>query len=172
MDEPSKHHSPCPGCGLVLPSGNTVAYDGYYNTSTACWSVYTEVLAAEYSDAVLFGQVHQLTVDTYAAQHAGGGHPDKSVGIHLAGLHLAFEGGVKPPDIPPLLQRLAQSIEQWPHYEPPALPDDVPTVFDVALAEDMSEHIDRSKAWARRVWTAWAPHHNAVADLVTRNLGD
>jgi hypothetical protein len=147
-------------------------YDGYYNTSPACWSIYTEVLAEEYSNAVLFGQVHQLTVDAYAVQHAGDGHPDKSVGIHLAGLHLALEGGVRPPDVPALLQRLAQSIERWPHFEPPTLSDDVPTVFDVALAEDMNAHIERSRHWAQRVWAAWAPHHDAVADWVAQHLGD
>ena len=77
--------STCPGCGLRMPVSEGAAYDGYYNTSPECWSVYTEVLGAEYSNPVLFGQVHQLTVDTYAVQHPGGLHPDKSIAIHLAG---------------------------------------------------------------------------------------
>ena len=56
--------------------------DSYYNASPECWAVYTEGLGAEYSHAVIFGQVHQWTVDTYAVQHAGGSHPDKSIDIH------------------------------------------------------------------------------------------
>ena len=74
---------PCPGCGLRMPASENASYDGYYNTSGECWSVFTEVLGAEYDNPFIFGKAHQLTVDTYAIQHAGGEHPDKSVMIHL-----------------------------------------------------------------------------------------
>ena len=83
----------CPGCGLTMPARTSATKRGYYNTSDECWDLYTEVLGSEYSNAVLFGQVHQLTVDAYATQHAGGPHPDKSVAVHLLGLYLAFERG-------------------------------------------------------------------------------
>ena len=109
----------CPGCGLVMPRRDAATSHGYYNASPECWLVYTEVLAAEYSNAVLFGQIHQLTVDAYAVQHAGGEHPDKSVDVHLCGLHLALEGGHKPPTIPPILQRIASRVDVWPHFAPP-----------------------------------------------------
>src|SRR3954470_7209248 len=109
----------CPGCGLNMPARSTDRYDGYYNASPGCWSVYTEVLAVEYGNAVLFGQVHQLTVDTYAVQHAGEPHPDKSVDVHLFALHLGLVKGIRSPSIPPLMQRLATEIEVWPHFEPP-----------------------------------------------------
>src|SRR5690242_9965062 len=76
----------CPGCGLRMPARKTTTTSlGYYNVSDECWDLYTEVLGTEYSNAFLFGQVHQLTVDSYAVQHAGGPHPDKSVGVHLSG---------------------------------------------------------------------------------------
>ncbi len=68
----------CPGCGLRMPASENASYAGYFNTSAECWSVFTEVLGAEYSNPFIFGKVHQLTVDTYAIQHAGGAHPDKS----------------------------------------------------------------------------------------------
>ena len=109
----------CPGCGLVMPKRESATSHGYYNASPECWLVYTEVLAAEYSNAVLFGQAHQLTVDTYAVQHAGGPHPDKSVDVHLCGLHLVLQQGWKPVTVPPILQRIAGVIEAWPHYDPP-----------------------------------------------------
>ncbi len=54
----------CPGCRLGMPKRHTLTAHGYYNATPECWSVYTEVLASEYSNGVLFGQVHQLTVDT------------------------------------------------------------------------------------------------------------
>ena len=54
-----------------MPRRDGLTNHTYYNLSPECWSVYTEVLEAEYSNGLLFGQVHQLTVDAYAVQHAG-----------------------------------------------------------------------------------------------------
>ncbi len=81
---------------VEMPERIGASYDGSYNTSPECWEIFTEILGKEFGDAVLFGQVHQLTVDTYAAQHAGGGHRDKSVIIHLGGLHLVLDRGLRP----------------------------------------------------------------------------
>ncbi len=82
-----------------------------------CWSLFTEVIGAEFNNAVLFGQVHQLTVDAYAVQHAGGPHPDKSVDVHLTGLYLVIERGMPPTSAAPNLQKLASRIDAW--LEPP-----------------------------------------------------
>ena len=161
---------PCPGCGLRMPVRHGALYDGYYHTSPECWAVFTEVLGAEYGNVTVFGQVHQLTVDAYAVQHAGGRHPDKSVGIHLCGLHLALEEGVKPPTIAPMLHRLAESVETWPHFPPPGLTRD-PTVLDVALAGSAEEHVAIARRWARTVWADWSAYHADVAALVSRHLG-
>lgn len=49
----------------------------------------------KYSNAIIFGQVHQLTVDAYGVQHAVGEPSDESVGVHLAGLHLTIERGIQ-----------------------------------------------------------------------------
>ena len=57
----------CPGCGLEMPRCDKV-YECDFNSSPEYWSVFEEVLAAEFQNAVIFGQVHQLTVDTYAVQ--------------------------------------------------------------------------------------------------------
>jgi len=151
----------CPGCGLAMPRNPAAPPDGYYNCSPECWSVYTEVLEKEYSNAVFFGRVHQMTVDSYAVQHAGGPHPDKSVDVHLVGLHLVLIDGVRPPDVPPRLQQLVSRTKVWPHFEPPANAGPL-TVFDVALADD---HAVTVRAWAEQVLSAWAAHHAAIAAL-------
>src|SRR5262249_46373353 len=117
----------------------------------------------------LFGQVHQLTVDAYAVQHAGGPHPDKSVGIHLSGLYFMHERGVRSPDVPPLLQRLASCVETWPHFHPPAEAGRL-TIFDVALSNSPTDHAKTVRAWAREVWDSWARHHSAVRELVQRHI--
>jgi uncharacterized protein DUF5946 len=161
----------CPGCGLRMPARKrSTTSRGYYNVSDECWDLYTEVLGTEYSNAVLFGQVHQLTVDAYAVQHAGGSHPDKSVAIHLFGLYLAMEKGIRSPYIPPLLQRLATVIEVWPHYEPPK-PTQSLTVFDVAFCDSTEDHIRIVKEWSRAVWESWSEYHPEITRLVCNHLG-
>jgi hypothetical protein len=128
--------------------------------------VYTEVLGSEFSNAMLFGQVHQLSVDTYAVQHAGGAHPDKSIAIHLCGLHLVLERGMAPTKVPGLLQRLAETVQVWPHFPPPTDRGTL-TVLDVALSDSVQAHIETVQAWAGMVWGAWSPHHTKVAGLVS-----
>ena len=158
----------CPGCGLEMPL-STHSYEGYYNTSPECWSVYEEVLGTEFQNVLIYSKVHQLTVDAYAVQHAGAEHKDKSVCIHLAGLHLWLEQGVNSREVPPLLQRLASRIEQWPHFEPPARIGPL-TVFDVASAGLPEEHMDCVRAWADQIWEGWRARHADVQALVERFL--
>jgi hypothetical protein len=158
----------CPGCGLRMPRGRT-AYDGSFHASPECWSVFTEVIGAEFGDAPLFGLVHQLTVDAYAVQHAGGPHPDKSVDVHLVGLHLVLARGLRPVDVAPRLQRLASATRDWPHWEPPEGRGTL-TVADVALA-GRENHAPTVRRWAEETWQRWSPHHAAVAELAQRAFG-
>jgi len=161
--------STCPGCRLRLPVGPRGREPGYYNASPECMLLYTEVLGTEFGDAVLFGRVHQLTVDTYAVQHAGAAHKDKSVAVHLVGLELMLERGRAPTDVAPLLQRLAAAVETWPHFEPPSTGAST-TVFDVAWADGHDAHVAAVRAWAEEVWRTWAPHHGGVRELVAAHL--
>lgn len=154
-----------------MPERPRAANESYYNASPECWSVYTEVLGAEYSHAVIFGQVHQLTVDAYAVQHAGGPHPDKSTDIHLAGLHLTLVKGIRPPSVPAMLQRIANQNAEWPHFTPPNVSWAM-TVFDVALAAgEFEAHIAAVRAWSASVWDAWSLHHASIAAFVEKHLG-
>lgn len=158
----------CPGCSLEMPSRPALTAHGYYNAAPECWSVYTEVLGAEYSNAVLFGQVHQLTVDSYATQHAGGGHPDKSLGVHLSGLHLMIDRGVRGTEVPPLLQSLASSVAVWPRFDQPRAQWPL-TVADVALASTASEHAEVVRAWSAAVWAGWQHMHETIAAIVAES---
>lgn len=159
----------CPGCGLTMPKSTRHTAHGYYNGSPECWSVYTEVLEAEYSNPALFGRVHQLTVDTYAVQHAGGLHPDKSVAVHLTGLHLMLDGGLRPTIVPANLQQLARTVREWPHFVPPDNRGSV-TVFDVALSDSLERHINSVSEWSADLWKAWSKHHAAIAKFVAEHL--
>ena len=151
-----------------MPVGD-LPYHGYYNASPECWAVYTEVLGAEFSNAILFGQVHQLSVDTYAVQHAGGAHPDKSMAIHLSGLHLMLDRGIRPTRVPRRLQALAKAVATWPHFTAPTDMGSL-TVSDVALSSSVEGHINAVEEWAGLVWKAWSPYHAEVKDFVEHHL--
>lgn len=150
-----------------MPASKRATYDGYFNASPECWSVFTEVIGAEFSNAVLFGQVHQLTVDAYAVQHAGGPHPDKSVAVHLTGLYLMIERGIPPASVPPYLQALATRVREWPHFDPPPVDIWRSTIFDVAMADD---HTGAVRTWSAAVWKGWSPQHESIAQFVAAHL--
>lgn len=156
----------CPGCSLELPVEPAAAYDGYFNASPECWRVFGEVVATEY--LLPAARTHQLTVDAYAAQHAGGPHPDKSVAVHLVGLHLVLQRGLPPTHVPALLNRLASTVTAWPHFDPPLQAGPL-TVADVALAA-AEARAGTVRGWAESVWGAWSDHHQAVAGLAAAHL--
>lgn len=169
MTKDEDRQSVCPGCGLRMPLSETAVYDGYFNATPECWSVYGEVLEAEFSNAILFGRVHQLTVDSYAVQHAGGQHPDKSVDLHLCGLHLVLERDVSSTAVPSLFQRLVRAVEVWPHFAPPEEAGPL-TVFDVAMADNPEEHAAVVRRWAEGVWKAWSMYHTDVVSFLDEHL--
>lgn len=147
----------CPGCLLELPSQD-LHYDGYFNASPECWSLFGELLAQWVGGAV---GARVMPVDVYAVQHAGGLHPDKSVDIHLVGLHLCLDQGLPAGRVPPLHRRLADQITDWPHLPPPPPVTDM-TVADVLISEQPAEALN---AWAEKVWDSWSDHHAAVARM-------
>lgn len=152
-----------------MPKRDSASYDGYFNTSAECWTVFTEVLEPEYSNAFLFGRVHQLTVDAYAVQHAGGPHPDKSVDVHLSGLYLVIEKGLQPTAVHPFLRLLVERVSHWPHFVPPDLRTQL-TICDVALAANVEDHIRLVREWSHLVWKAWSPYHPDIASFVSEHL--
>jgi hypothetical protein len=157
----------CPGCGLEAEASGA-AYDRKFYASAECWALFEEVIAREFQSAVLFGQAHQLTVDAYAVQHAGGAHPDKSVGIHLAGLCLALERGLPLVEVPARMQSIAAATTQWPHLAPPAARPRRLTIGQVAAARSPERHVAAVRAWAAQVWEEWRPHHPAARVLADR----
>lgn len=167
---PPARTSRCPGCGLVLPAGVGRTHP-YIGASPACWALYGEVLAREYSDRD-YARLHQLTVDTYAVQHPG--VPERrsiqSVALHLVTLYLVLEAGADPREGRKVHKRLAgRALFDW--LEPPK-PNGRITVADVLEARTPAEHEDLVEAWARDVWAAWAPHHPTVRGWIERGVSD
>ncbi len=152
-----------------MPESNKVSYDGFYNCSPECWVIYSEVLRTDFGANTGPQAVRQKLVDAYAVQHAGPNHPDKSIAVHLAGLHAAYDLGVPPEEVPAFLQRLIASVEDWPHFRRPMFPAPM-TIFDVALAESADDHAVRVETWAEAVWHSWIDYHQSVATFVARHL--
>ena len=102
-------------------------------------------------------------------QHAGGPHPDKSIAIHLSGLHLALDKSVPPPEVAPLLKRLADANSAWPHFPPPDATG-LLTIFDIAMAESATDHCRIVREWAESIWRVWRDAHPAIEDLISASL--
>jgi hypothetical protein len=158
----------CPGCGLQLPAKEGAVYDGYFNTCAECWIAFGEVVGREFSNPALFGAVHTLTVDAYAVQHAGPPHPDKSVSVHLCGLHWRLVEGRPAGQVPRLMKRMADVPREWPHFKPPADRGAL-TIGDVLPATEPAQHGESVRAWASEVWRTWSAHHAAIADFARRS---
>lgn len=152
---------PCHGCGALVPETGGFTHR-YIGASPGCWAVYGEVLAKEYGD-LRYWRSHQLTVDAYAAQHPGEPSPQsvQSVAVHLIGLYLQLERGLRPEEIIRARKRTASRKRDLVWLEPPVLAGDL-TVLDVRDAGDPDEHGRLVRLWARSVWQAWAPRHDTV----------
>jgi hypothetical protein len=164
----SERVTTCPGCGVRLPA-NGWKMEPRINTSTECWEMYGHVAGFELSNPTL-QQHHQLTVDTYIAQHPGGHASDLSIAFALIGLHLALERGMPGTEVRALHQRLANRGVGWPHLSPPEVRGRV-TVHHVASAGSVEEHAQQVGRWSRLVWEAWRPHHETVARWVDAYVG-
>jgi hypothetical protein len=157
----------CPGCKLELPATGGPAVAGRGSSSAECWLLYGEVLGREMRDLTLVRELHQLTVDTYGAQHPPADGTGIGLAFSLIGLHLALDLGVSGPGVRDAHQRLAATGATWPAWTVPADLGPV-TCFDVALTGTSDEHAAATRAWAASVWAAWSPVHDAVAELSAR----
>jgi hypothetical protein len=153
--------SRCSGCGLQLPEldAPTPADVG---ASPACWALYGRLLVAEYSQAPS-PRLHQLTVDSYGAQHPSARHDrsDRSPALHLIGLCLLLERGVSAQQTSELVAQILECPPSFDRLEP-HVPNGTITVSDILAARTPDEHARLVEQWAASVWDAWAPHHGAV----------
>ncbi len=135
----------------------------------ACWQLYGEVLGYEAEHLSELGRFHQLMVDAYGAQHAGGPTPRIATAFGLIGLHLALEEGMSGIEIRAAHQHLARHFAEWPAFARPTRPATL-TVSDVAAAGSPEAHADLVQRWARSVWSSWDAAHERVATLVAERL--
>lgn len=161
----------CPGCGLVLPERGR-AEPAQLHASPACEAVLHEVLGFELQHPVML-RSHQLTVDAYGAQHAGGSAPRIRIAYSLAGLWLALEHGFSAEDVRTVHRRMGHPGAEWPGFSPPG-PGRWLTVLDVAEAgvrqHSSGGHARAAAQWAESVWSAWLDAAPGVDDAVESML--
>ena len=114
-------------------------------------------------------KVHRLTVDAYVAQHPG--VPERrsiqSIWVHLVGLYLTIERDLSPDFARRVIGALTGEAEGFEWLTPPGDLGAI-TVADAVRANDPEQHARLIRAWAQAVWTAWQPHHLAVATVADR----
>ena len=157
--------SACPECRLVLPVVQGPV-DPYENSSPACWALFGEVMAREFSGPAFFSS-HRLTVDAYMVQHQvpTSRASRQSLWVHLAGLCLMLERESDPKHVGRILGRLSAPKRDFATLRPP----DVAPAVTVALlrnATDHDAHTSLARQWAQAVWGDWGAHHAAIRSLV------
>jgi hypothetical protein len=156
----------CPGCGSMLPIHDGPTHD-YMLSSPACWAVFGEVLAREYSNPALM-DIHRLTVDTWAVQHPGDGsrRAVQSVAMHLCRIRLQLEDGYAGMRANDAMLRLSTLKSELP--ELPPRPAYSMTVADVRNAIDPGQHAEAVRRWAGATWDDWSDQHDFVAGYLAR----
>jgi hypothetical protein len=153
----------CIGCGAILPIRDGATHD-YMTSSPACYALFGEVLAHEYSTPDL-SPTHRLTVDTYAVQHPGEGisrRQIQSVGLHLARLGLQLAGGLSPVQTNDVMLGLGKHKQTLIHLPPPKAFS--MTLADIARVAGTAGHAARVTEWAAATWKDWSEHHDYIKD--------
>ena len=134
--------APCPSCGAALGGRE------------GCQAAFDALTAAAWSSPA-HGAVHNLVVDAYAMQHPEEyGRSAKSYAAHLCGLCCSIE---HPGD-----SQLYWSIARWLDGAREVVKPQLlrsrgdRTIADVATICDDAGFVDAVRAWARRVWDAYA----------------
>ena len=161
----------CPGCGLVLARRDDAPPPRRQHASPECLALLGEVSGREIEHAALLGPWHQMTVDAYGAQHAGGATPPIGPAFALLGLCLALERGRSGLEVRAAHGYLARTKRAWPSFVPPT-GGWSRTVADPAAAAEPGAHAAAVAEWGRSVWDAWSAEHGQVRRMADELLRD
>ncbi|HZD60713.1 MAG TPA: DUF5946 family protein [Anaerolineae bacterium] len=157
----------CPGCGLKIPAEED-KLDGRYNASLACRQLYSEL--SYYTLSLQDTEfIHQLIVDTYAAQHSGKSMRPITTAFALIGLYLTFERGFTGRQVQKAHMLLAQKTKNWPHFNPPRAKASL-TVLDVIYTSPGQARNEMIGKWGKSVWDVWEPEQKKIKGLAEAYL--
>ncbi|OLB29569.1 MAG: hypothetical protein AUF64_06070 [Chloroflexi bacterium 13_1_20CM_54_36] len=156
----------CPGCGVQLASENE-KLDDQFHASAACRALSYELsyytLSLQDSDFI-----HQLVVDTYAAQHVGPQVKPITIAFALVGLYLVCEKQYTGKHVQHTHMVLATANHSkiWPQFS-------LPTTKAFLTVQDVVHSPDKTKQemitnWCQSVWQIWKPEREKVMALLNR----
>lgn len=159
----------CPGCGSADPEV-TGPPPAELVASAACYDRFTALLARSYRDPGA-RRLHQLIVDAYVAQHAGGRsrREVQQVALCLMTLCLFCEDGCDPADGPALHQQMVRRRPPFRWLQPPSGHGPL-TAADALAAQGPAEQERVLRRWAEQVWRSWAAHHATVREWTRLTL--
>lgn len=145
----------CSGCGLSLP-GATAGCQGLF-----------EELSGRANTHVAYGRAHRMAVDAYCLPHPDRYFASKSLAAHLGGLCWAFEHRAHP--------AVGRALLRWldgpRRVQKPSLPSfrGARTIAEV-LGVPPEHHPDAVERWARAIWEAYEPLHDAARGWIRTAL--
>ena len=153
----------CPGCGVNLPSQG-FAVSEKYNASGECQKMYEQLLYYTLSKRDAYF-IHQLVVDTYAAQHSTDSAPKIRTAFALIGLYLVNEQGFNGRQVQLTHMRLPKF--QWPSFKAPADTGKI-TIKDVINSPPGDERDNMIKIWSNSVWQSWNNYHQWIINTLNQ----
>lgn len=158
-----KFETVCPGCGVKILTGNRDK-DNDLNASSACRALCYELYYYTLSlhDSYF---IHQLVVDTYAAQHFPGDGKPIMITFALVGLYLVNEKNFTGKEVQNAHLKLAGKGKVWPEFKIPADKNWL-TVSDVFNVPDGKKQ-EMIKKWSKSVWNIWLPEKEKIQKFLS-----
>ncbi len=159
-----KNNVICPGCKLKLNNEGLLPNERF-NASGECFKLFSELsfFTLSNNDKRF---IHQLIVDAYGAQHAGGCTKDITVIFALIGLCLVVERNYTGKQVQLLHIRISK--QNWSYLEPPKHPASIKINDVVKVITDSQKEL-LIHNWVKAVWDSWAEQHNYIRKI-TNNL--
>jgi hypothetical protein len=128
----------CPGCGLPLSRCKELINE---------LSLYTLSLQDEWF-------IHQLVVDTYAAQHVTSDQKPIAGSFALIGLYLVYEKGFTGKQVQRVHMQIARKQKIWPKFIASTTKWEL-TVEDVMKTPVGEKRDEMIRKWGKSVWQIW-----------------
>jgi hypothetical protein len=110
--------------------------------------------------------IHQLVVDTYAAQHVTPDQKPIAGSFALIGLYLVYEKGFTGKQVQSVHMQIAGKQKTWPKFIAPTIKWEL-TVEDVMKIPPGEKRDEMIKKWGESVWEMWRKdHEQQIKDLL------
>lgn len=154
----------CPGCRVAIRS-ESYDLDKKFNASLSCLKLYYELsyftLSLQDEDFI-----HQLIVDTYAAQHFGINTKPITITFALVGLYLVNERHYTGKHVQQVHIDLANKSQKWPKFKLDNKSANINVLDILNCPDNKKPHL--IKEWSKSVWLTWKHEKEKVSCLLNK----